>query len=199
MTNHKFTEEESTDKTEVDEQVNQALDAEQADDVVEGTVEEEAETVDAALVEEVEEEEPLRLQLLRLHADFDNFRKRVARERTALYTRANQDLIEELLPVMDHYEMGLENAAKNEAEKSVIDGFQMVYDQMQKVLEKYNVTALDSLGKAFDPHTQEAISHLPSADIEENIVMAQVRRGYLIGEKLLRAAQVVVSSGSPSA
>lgn len=161
---------------------------------------EEAEVVEEAPIveEEPEEDEPLRLQFLRLQADFDNFRKRVARERTELYVRANQDLIEELLPVIDHYEMGLENAKKHEAESSVVDGFQMVFDQMNKVLEKYNVTPIESMGEAFDPHTQEAVSQLPSADFAEGIVMAQVRRGYMIGSKLLRAAQVVVSSGAPA-
>ena len=128
-------------------------------------VEEAAEpVVEPVVEEEPEEDEPLRLQFLRLQADFDNFRKRVARERTELYLRANRDLVEELLPVIDHYEMGLENATKHEAEKSVIDGFQMVFDQMIKVLEKYNVKPLESMGEAFDPHTQEAVSHLPSAE-----------------------------------
>ncbi len=149
--------------------------------------------------EEVVEEEPLRAQFMRLSADFDNYRKRVARERTELYVRANQDLIEELLPVVDHYEMGLANAEKLSADESILSGFKMVYDQLMKVLATYKVTPIDSEGKEFDPHTQEAVSQLPSADVAENVVMYQVRRGYMMGDKLLRAAQVVVSSGSPTA
>lgn len=206
MTEKKSTKEESTKKTVLEEQLDHEIEEElkhggeehvpTADEVAEA-VEEAIEEI--AAEEEIAEEEPLKLQFMRLQADFDNYRKRVARERTELYTRANQDLIEELLPVIDHYEMGIENAEKHEAEQSVLDGFKMVYDQMLKVLEKFNVSAIESLGKAFDPHTQEAVSHLPSAEYAENVVMAQVRRGYMIGDKLLRAAQVVVSSGNPSA
>lgn len=206
MTKEKKADKESMGKPAPDEQVEKEAAEEKAcaEETPEMTADEAAEMVEDALEEaveeaETEEEEPLKLQFMRLQADFDNYRKRVARERTDLYTRANQDLIEELLPVIDHYELGIENAEKHEAEPSVLDGFKMVLDQLQKVLEKYNVTALDSLGKDFDPHTQEAVSHLPSAEFDENVVMAQVRRGYMIGDKLLRAAQVVVSSGSPSA
>jgi molecular chaperone GrpE len=180
--------EQETPETEKSEAAAEAIDV--AEEITEPEIE--------PVVEEIEEEEPLRLQFIRLQADFDNYRKRVARERTDLYLRANQDLIEELLPVIDHYEMGLENAMKHEADSSMVDGFKMVFDQMQKVLGKFNVTPIDSLGEAFDPHTQEAVSHLPSAEYAENLVMAQVRRGYKIGDKLLRAAQVVVSSGSPA-
>lgn len=196
MTTENKTEKESMDEAVLEEQVEQATEAAETAPAAE----EDAEVVEEAVVAEpVAEEEPLRAQFMRLSADFDNYRKRVARERTELYTRANQDLIEELLPVLDHYEMGIENAEKLKAESSVLDGFKMVLGQLQKVLESYKVTALDSMGKEFDPHTQEAVSHLPSADFAENVVMAQVRRGYMIGDKLLRAAQVVVSSGSPSA
>ncbi|MFC1467128.1 nucleotide exchange factor GrpE [Verrucomicrobiota bacterium] len=190
MSTEKSTEKESMKKTVLEEQLEHEI---------EEQLEHEGEEPAPTAEEVVEEEEPLKLQFMRLQADFDNYRKRVARERTELYTRANQDLIEELLPVVDHYEMGLENAEKHEAEQSVLNGFKMVYDQMQGVLKKYNVTAVESIGKEFDPHTQEAVSHLPSAEYAENVVMAQVRCGYMIGDKLLRAAQVVVSSGNPSA
>jgi len=146
---------------------------------------------------EAGEEEELRDRLLRLQADFDNFRKRTQRERAELFSRATEELVEELLPVMDHFEMGLETAEKHQTDPAVTDGFKMVYDQMRKALEKFNLTAVEALGLTFDPHTQEAVSHLPSAEHPENTVMAQVRRGWLLGGKLLRPAQVVVSSGQP--
>jgi molecular chaperone GrpE len=141
--------------------------------------------------------EELEAQLVRLQADFENVRKRAQRERIELFDRAAQELIEELLPVLDHFEMGLETAIRHETDAAVTDGFKMVYDQMQKALAKFKLSPMDALGRTFDPHTQEAVSHLPSEEYAENTVMAQTRRGYMLGEKLLRPAQVVVSSGAP--
>ena len=161
----------------------------QAEDVE--TIEEET----AAAVEAAkEEEEPLRLQLMRLRADFDNFRKRQVRERTEWITRANEDLFLELLPVLDHYEMGLKSAEDHQTDCSVTEGFKLVYNQLRDLLEKHNFTPVETIGEAFDPHVHEALTHLPS-DKPAETVIEQVRRGYKLGEKLLRAAQVVVSSG----
>ena len=143
-----------------------------------------------------EEEESLRDQLVRLQADFTNFRNRVQRERTELYQRANEDLFLELLPVLDHYEMGLQTAEKSNTDPAVLDGFRMVYDQFEKVLKHFGVSPIDAVGEEFDPHLHEALTHLPSEEFPAEVCSEQVRRGYLFGEKLLRPAQVVVSSGS---
>jgi len=142
----------------------------------------------------VEEEEPLRLQLMRLQADFENFRKRQVRERAEWITRANEDLFMELLPVLDHYEMGLKSAEEHQTDCSVTDGFKLVYNQLLDLLEKNKVTPVEAIGEAFDPHVHEALTHIPS-DKPAETVIEQVRRGYKLGDKLLRAAQVVVSSG----
>lgn len=143
---------------------------------------------------EKEEEEPLRLQLMRLQADFDNFRKRQVRERAEWIVRANEDLFLELLPALDHFEMGLKSAEDHQTDCSVTDGFKLVYNQLIDLLEKHNVTPVDAIGEAFNPHVHEALTHMPSDKPAETVV-AQVRRGYMLGDKLLRAAQVVVSSG----
>ena len=143
-----------------------------------------------------EEEEPLQLQLLRMKADFDNFRKRQVRERIEWITRANEDLFLELLPVLDHYEMGLKSAEEHQTDNSVIEGFRLVYDQLIDLLKKSNVTPMETIGEPFDPHHHEALTHMPSDQPAETIV-EEFRKGYMLGDKLLRAAQVVVSSGSP--
>ncbi len=155
---------------------------------------EEIEEVIEPVVEEKEEEEPLQLQLMRMKADFDNFRKRQVRERAEWIVRANEDLFLEMLPVIDHYEMGLKSAEDHQTDCSVTEGFKLVYDQILDVLKKFNVTPIEAVGKEFDPHHHEALTHMPSDKPAETIVQ-EVRRGYLLGEKLLRAAQVVVSSG----
>ncbi|MDH3345661.1 MAG: nucleotide exchange factor GrpE [Kiritimatiellaceae bacterium] len=140
------------------------------------------------------EEEPIRLQLMRLQADFDNFRKRQVRERAEWIVRANEDLFLELLPVIDHYEMGLKSAEDHQTDSSVTEGFKLVYTQLLDVLKKSNVTPIKTEGAAFDPHQHEALTHMPS-DLPAETIVQEIRRGYMLGDKLLRAAQVVVSSG----
>ncbi len=150
---------------------------------------------DAAPAPQPEEEESLRDQFVRLQADFANFRNRTQRERIELYQRANEDLFLELLPVLDHYEMGLQTAREHHADKAVVDGFEMVYGQFQNVLRKFNVEPIEAVGEAFDPHKHEALTHMPSDEHPAEVCSTQVKRGYMFGDKLLRAAQVVVSSG----
>lgn len=145
--------------------------------------------------QEVEDEESLRDQFVRLKADFANFRNRVQRERLELYQRANEDLLLEILPVLDHFEMGLETAQKHDSDKAVADGFKLVYEQFQNVLNKFNVKPIEVVGQSFDPHIHEALTHMPSEEYDSEICSNQIRRGYLFGDKLLRPAQVVVSSG----
>jgi molecular chaperone GrpE len=141
------------------------------------------------------EEESLRDQFVRLQADFANFRNRTQRERVELYQRANEDLLLEILPVLDHYEMGLQTAEQHHADKAVVDGFKLVYEQFQNVLDKFNLKPVEAVGAVFDPHKHEALTHMPSDEYPAETCSHQVRRGYLFGDKLLRAAQVVVSSG----
>ena len=136
---------------------------------------------------------------MRLLADFDNFRKRTLRERKDLFQRANEELIEELLPVLDHLELALAAAEAHKADRGVVDGFKILGEQMLSVFKKFGLTTIESSGGTFDPAVHEAISHLPSDTIPENGVITQVRRGYSLGGKMLRAAQVVVSRGVPQA
>jgi len=77
----------------------------------------------------------------------------------------------------------------------VVDGFKMVYDQFQNVLKKFKLEPIDAVGEVFDPHKHEALTHMPSDEYPAETCSNQIRRGYMFGDKLLRAAQVVVSSG----
>jgi molecular chaperone GrpE len=149
---------------------------------------------DPAPVPVPDDEEPLKLQMLRLQADFDNFRKRTQRERAELFLMANETLFLEMLPVIDHFEMGFKSAESHQTDCSVTDGFRLVYNQLFDVLKKFNVTPVEAVGAPFDPHRHEALLHMPSDQPAETVI-EQVRRGWLLGDKLLRAAQVIVSSG----
>jgi molecular chaperone GrpE len=147
-----------------------------------------------AVTPEVAAEESLKNQMLRLQADFDNFRKRTQRERNELFLFANESLFLEMLPIIDHFEMGFKSAEAHQTDCSVTEGFRMVYNQLLEVLKKFNVVAIDAVGEPFNPHHHEALLHMPS-DKPSETVLEQVRRGYMLGDKLLRAAQVIISSG----
>ena len=137
----------------------------------------------------------LKDRLLRLQADFDNFRKRTQREKAEWSVSANENILRELLPVLDHFELGLKTSAEHKTEKSVHDGFQMVYEQMLGALKKSGVTPLDVHESGFDPVHHEAVAHVPSDEYPADEIIAQTRRGWKLGDKLLRPVQVVVSSG----
>jgi molecular chaperone GrpE len=169
---------------------------EKTEEAKKAAAEEKAEeaTEAAAAEESVEEEEPLQMRFLRLQADFDNFRKRMVRDRAEWILRANEELFLEMLPVLDHYEMGLRSAEEHQTDCSVTEGFRLVYNQLIELLKKFNAEPIEAIGEPFDPHRHEAVTHMPSDQPAETVV-AEVRRGYMLNNKLLRASQVVVSSG----
>ena len=132
---------------------------------------------------------------LRLQADFENFRKRVLREKDDLYRRANEDIVLDMLPVLDHLELAMESAESHDVARAFVEGFQLVCEQFLAVLKKSGVDRVADSSGPFDPRCHEAVSHLPSDDVPADHIMARVRKGYVLGDRLLRAAQVVVSSG----
>lgn len=157
----------------------------------------EVKKLEAELAEKSGMAESLQDRLLRLQADFDNYRKRVVREKEAIWQRANAELIEDVLPALDHMELALKAADEHDAPEAFTEGFRLVLEQMVAGLKKHGLDPMGCDGAEFDPNLHEAIAHTPSDDVAENHVIVTTRRGYLLGERLLRAAQVVVSSGSP--
>lgn len=131
----------------------------------------------------------------RLLADFDNFKKRTARDREDTYRFAEADILKDILPTVDHLALALANAKAKEDE--FVKGVQIIYDALLKSLKDHGAEPFDSVGKALDPEKMEAIASLPSADVEEGKVSNEAKRGWMLKEKVLRAAQVVVSSGKP--
>ncbi|MBA4386402.1 MAG: nucleotide exchange factor GrpE [Verrucomicrobia bacterium] len=145
-----------------------------------------------------EEHAALNDRYIRLMADFDNFRKRVNRERADIVQRANEDFLKDLLPILDHMELAMESAKNSEVTGPVIDGFKMVGEQLAATARSFGLDSFASVGKPFDPAVHEAISHLPDDKVPENQIVAEVRKGYMLGGKLFRAARVVISSGKPA-
>lgn len=142
-------------------------------------------------------EEVLKDRLLRLQADFDNYRKRIDRERKDWAVFANEKLLKDLLPALDNFALGLANGEKAHAPAALLKGLRLVQGQFESALAKSDVTPVDAEGLPFDPNLHEAITHMPSPDVPDGTVIAQTRRGWKMGDKLLRPAQVVVSSGAP--
>ncbi|TAN38710.1 MAG: nucleotide exchange factor GrpE [Verrucomicrobia bacterium] len=140
----------------------------------------------------------LKDQLLRLQADFDNFRKRVQRERVESQQQAAAQLITALLPAMDHFLLGLKNIQAHAQDKTLVMGFQMIYGQLMEALQQAGLAPLAVEGQPFDPNQHEAVTTIASEEHPEGTVITEVRRGYTLGGKLLRAAQVIVSSGPPA-
>jgi len=136
-------------------------------------------------------------RLLRLQADFDNYRKRMMREKADIYRRANEDIMEELLPVLDHLELAMAAVGDSGQYDSIVKGFKLVGEQLLSVLGKFGLTPVETAGIPFDPNVHEAILHMPAAGVPENGIVSRTRAGYMLGGQLLRAAQVVVSSGAP--
>ncbi len=131
-------------------------------------------------------------RLLRTQADFENFRKRVARERQDLIKVANEKLIQELLSPLDHFEMGLQSVQKSEGEDPLRHGMELVLAQFRQFLKNQGVTEIEALGATFDPALHEAVAHQES-DEPEGKVIQQLRKGYRLNDKLLRPASVIVS------
>jgi len=135
-------------------------------------------------------------RLLRLTAEYDNFRKRSQREKNESRQFANQHLLEKQLPVLDNFEMAL-TAAEN-TDPAIRDGVQMIYDQFLSVLKEAGVEGIDAGGELFDPNIHEAISQKETTEVEEGTVVQQVQRGYKLNDRLVRPARVIVAKAPES-
>ena len=134
-------------------------------------------------------------RLLRQTADFDNFRKRAARERQDAIRYASESVIARLVPVMDNFDaaMAAANAAPGNANDPLKVGVNMIYSQLKGVLAEVGLEEMDVTGQPFDPNLHEAVSHQESATVEEGRVLQQLRKGYRLKDRLVRPATVIVA------
>jgi molecular chaperone GrpE len=133
---------------------------------------------------------------LRSQADFENYKKRCAREKEEAIKYANSSLLERLVAIVDNFELGL-SAAREEGESSPIySGMSLVLKQLSDFLAENGLQPIEAVGQKFDPNLHEAIAHEPSEEFPEGTVIRQIRRGYRFKDRLLRPSSVVVSSGS---
>jgi molecular chaperone GrpE len=138
----------------------------------------------------------LKDRLLRSQADWDNSRKRILKEKEDAIRYASESFLEKLLPVIDNFEMGMQAAKTATDAKAIAQGLEMVLAQFQQVLKDAGVEPIDAVGHPFDPHRHEALGHHESDDHPEGHVLMQVRKGYKLRDRLLRAASVFVAKPS---
>ena len=128
---------------------------------------------------------------LRLMAEYDNFRKRSAKERLEITSSATANVISEILPVFDNFERALETETTDESYKA---GVEMIFNQFKEMLKKLNVEIIDPTGETFDPNIANAVNQIEDPELGENVVAQTFQKGYKIGDKVIRYAMVVVAN-----
>lgn len=139
------------------------------------------------------ENEELNQRLLRVSADFDNFRKRTRLEKEELAKYANSNLISELLPVLDNFQLALDIKEPNEEVKKFMTGMEMIHRQLLQVLEQAGLEAINAVGQNFDPQKHEAVMQVEDEEAPDNSVLEELRRGYMFKEKVIRPSMVKVA------
>jgi molecular chaperone GrpE len=134
----------------------------------------------------------------RNQAELENYRKRVARDREDDIRRAKSGLLEDLLPVLDNFELGMIEVRKGDPKSPVVIGLEMIERQLKEFSASAGLETIDALGAPFDPNLHEAVSQEESATVPENHVVRQLRKGFKLRERLIRPAMVVVSKGRPA-
>jgi molecular chaperone GrpE len=134
-------------------------------------------------------------RLLRKTAEFDNYRKRIDRERQQLAESAAADLLKDLLPLVDDLERAIKADAGSEGADSIRKGVELIHKQLVETLRKRGVTPIEALGADFDPHFHMAVAHEPAEGHRDNEVIEEFSRGYMLGERLLRPSMVKVAKG----
>ncbi len=166
----------------------------------EPVAEEETEDADLGKVNELEEKlrkqiEELRETNLRLHAEFDNYRKRSIKERIEMSKTASEEVIADLLPVLDDFERALQNFDNEKASSAFAEGIQLIYNKLVKTLSNKGLDEIQAMGQAFDTDYHEAISNVPAEnEKQKDKIIDVVQKGYKLHGKVIRFAKVVVGA-----
>ena len=134
-------------------------------------------------------------QFLRLQAEFENFRRRTLKEKQESFKFGHQNLVKDLLSAVDNLERALEHGAQNAGAevKGILDGVELVHREVLAALAKHGVTEIDAEGKEFDPADHEAMGQVPNIEVPPNTVLQVLQKGYMIHDRMLRPARVIVS------
>jgi molecular chaperone GrpE len=133
---------------------------------------------------------------LKVHAEYENTRRRLEKEKFEHIRFANEDIIGRLFPIMDNFDMAFAAMEKAEDKAAVLDGIKMIQKEFHKVLEDCGVKKIETVGKQFDPNVHEAVMAVEAPDKKDEEILEEVRSGYMLNDRLLRAAQVKVAKTS---
>jgi molecular chaperone GrpE len=139
-----------------------------------------------------EERDGLYDRLLRKQAEFENYKKRIDRERSEFVQFASAELMRELLNALDSFDLALRNTGGD------LRGFELIYKQLQDTMGRFGLKPIEAKGEKFDPNFHQAVSTQPTDDVEENTVVEEMRKGYTLNGRLLRPAMVIVSTKKES-
>jgi len=134
-------------------------------------------------------------QLLRRSAEFENYKKRVARQYDAMVLSARERILDELLDIVDNFDRALSADQEVSTEAAFREGTELIFSQMQDLLKKYEVTAIEAAGQTFDPNLHEALMQVDSDEFDEGVVALEINKGYRLGDRVLRHSKVGVSKG----
>ena len=138
--------------------------------------------------------EELTDRLMRTMAEFDNYRKRTDKEKSAMYEIGAKDIIEKMLPVVDNFERGLAAVSETEKGTPLVEGMEKIYKQMMKTLEDIGVTVIEAAGKEFDPNFHNAVMHIEDENFGENIISMELQKGYMYRDSVVRHSMVQVAN-----
>ena len=138
--------------------------------------------------------EELTDRLTRQMAEFDNFRKRTEKEKSAMYEIGAKDIIEKILPVVDNFERGLGAVTEEQKEDSFVAGMEMIYKQIMTTLDSVGVKAIEAVGNEFDPDFHNAVMHVEDEEVGENIVVEEFQKGYTYRDTVVRHSMVKVAN-----
>lgn len=141
-----------------------------------------------------EQIEELNDRLRRTMAEFDNFRKRTEKEKSAMYEVGAKSIVERILPVIDNFERGLSAPPADESAKAFVDGMDMIYKQLLKTLEESGVKAIEAVGQEFDPNFHNAVMHVEDESVGENVIVEEFQKGYLYRDSVVRHSMVKVAN-----
>ena len=136
-------------------------------------------------------------RMLRTIADYENLKKRAVREKADFFKFAVEGVIKDLILIVDSIERGIESGKESKDFDSLNEGIQLIHKQLGELLKKRDVTVIEAQGEPFDPNLHEAVMHIESEEVEENAVIEEFQRGYLLHDRVIRPSMVSVSRGKP--
>lgn len=184
-------------------QENENINANTIDNLENGSPESSTQTPSAGLEEalaaKIEECKAINDKYLRLAAEFENYKRLAQRDQRDQIKFGNEQLLKELLPVVDNMERAIKASRDNGGISALIQGVDLTLKQLLATLAKFGVQPVETVGQAFDPTAHQAVAHVPSDSVPYNHIVDEFQKGYRLHDRILRAAMVSVSSGSPTA